>query len=52
MFPFGHPQSDGEGTRIMATLTRIRPITVGEYLAGETVSDIRHEFAGGDVRDL
>jgi Uma2 family endonuclease len=36
----------------MAMLTRVRPITVEEYLAGEMVTDIRHEFAGGDVHTM
>jgi len=36
----------------MATLRKTRPITVEEYLEGEMVGDIRHEFVGGDVYSM
>jgi Uma2 family endonuclease len=36
----------------MATLRKTRPITVDEYLEGELVGDIRHEFVGGDVYSM
>lgn len=36
----------------MATLGKTRPITVEEYLEGERVGDVRHEFAGGDIHTI
>lgn len=33
----------------MSTVSKVRPITVEEYLAGEKVGDIRHEFVGGEI---
>jgi len=36
----------------MPTLKKTRPISVEEYLEGEKVSDIRHEFVGGEVHAM
>src|SRR5262249_17799896 len=36
----------------MATLRKTRPISVEEYLEGEKVGDIRHEFVGGEVHAM
>ncbi len=36
----------------MTTLRVTRPITVEEYLEGEKVGDIRHEFVGGEVYSM
>jgi Uma2 family endonuclease len=36
----------------MATLRKTRPIAVEEYLEGEKVGDIRHQFVGGDVYSI
>lgn len=33
----------------MSTLKKTRPITIEEYLEGEKYSDIKHEYAGGEV---
>ncbi|MGE0120376.1 MAG: Uma2 family endonuclease [Dongiaceae bacterium] len=33
----------------MPTRKKVRPLTVGEYLEGEKLSDTRHEFVGGEV---
>ena len=36
----------------MSTARKIRPITVEEYLEGEMVGDIRHEFVGGEIYSM
>lgn len=36
----------------MSTLRKTRPITVEEYLEGELVGDIRHEFVAGEVYSM
>lgn len=36
----------------MSTARKLRPITVEEYLEGEKVGDIRHEFVGGEIYSM